>query len=424
MRANRLGKLVIAIAITLWFTAAAWGAAHENVLYSFKLNQSDGYMPFSRLVMDTDGNLFGTTSGGGIHNHGTVFELISNGGGSYTEHVLHSFGATDSDGIGPMGGLIADGQGNYFGTTTAGGIHNGGTLYELSPRIGGGFTVKVLHSFGNGFDGEVPYGELVMDGSGNLYGTTQFGGIHLCPDTLYCGTVFEMSPAIGGGWSEKVLHSFNNNGSDGYWPLAGLVLDSVGNLYGTTWQGGVHDKGFAFQLSPKSDGTWQEKALHSFGNGTDGFYLFAPLVIDPAGNLFGVTNDGGIHPCTANGNIDCGTVFMISPGGNGSWSETVIHNFGNGSDGQNPYGGLVLDAAGNLYGTTYWGGIHADGTTFEMSPRIGGGWTETVLHSFNDNGVDAAAPAASMMLDSSGDLYGTSAFGGTNYIGAVFKITP
>lgn len=182
--------------------------------------------------------------------------------------------------------------------------------------------------------------------------------------------------------------------------------------------------GTIFELSPNSNGTWSEKVSHGFGSGSDGFYPQSMLVMDAMGNLYGTTNDGGIYPCTANGNVDCGTVFELSPRGNGSWTEAVVHNFGNGTDGQNSIAGLVFDRVGNLYGTTYWGGIHGYGTVFEMSPRAGGGWTETVLHSFNDNGIDAVGSAADLPLDSSGNIYGATAFGGSGHLGAVFEITP
>jgi uncharacterized repeat protein (TIGR03803 family) len=227
--------------------------------------------------------------------------------------------------------------------------------------------------------------------------------------------VFELSPRQGGGWTETLLHNFNNNGRDGVNPQAGLIIDDAGNLYGTTYRGGIYNSGTAFELSPQQGGGWTEKVLHSFGHGSDGITPDANLTIDAAGNLYGTTYNGGIH--------GRGTVFELTPREGGGWTETVLHSFGNGSDGANPYAGLIIDANGNLYGTTLAGGIHTAGTAFELSPRQGGGWTETILHSFG-NGTDGNSPYAGLIFDASGNLYGTTLEGGIHSYGVVFEITP
>jgi uncharacterized repeat protein (TIGR03803 family) len=228
------------------------------------------------------------------------------GSAASQEKVLHSFG-NGTDGLYPYAGLIFDAAGNLYGTTYEGGIHGYGTVFELTPEEGGGWTEKVLHSFNlNGTDAAYPQASLIMDSAGNLYSTSYEGGIHLDPcGGVGCGTVFELSPQEGGGWTEKVLHSFNLNGTDGDEPYAGLIIDTAGNLYGTTIAGGIHNNGTVFELSPREGGGWTEKVVHSFGNGTDGYEPYAGLIIDAAGNLYGTTVEGGIH--------GYGTVFEITP---------------------------------------------------------------------------------------------------------------
>ncbi len=408
-----LGTALAIFTVTLLVTST-WAAAHESVLHSFNNNGTDGANPYATLALDTAGNLYGTTVEGGIHNLGAVFELSPREGGGWTEKVLHSFGH-GTDGTGPYANLVIDAVGNLYGTTQLGGIHNSGTVFELSPEEGGGWTETVLHSFNdNGVDGSYPLAGLTFDAAGNLYGMTQQGGINSC-DGKNCGTVFELSPRQGGGWTETVLHNFNNNGRDGVNPQAGLIIDAAGNLYGTTYRGGIHNSGTAFELSPQQGGGWTEKVLHSFGHGSDGITPDANLTIDAAGNLYGTTYNGGIH--------GRGTAFELTPREGGGWTETVLHSFGNGSDGANPYAGLIIDANGNLYGTTLAGGIHTAGTAFELSPRQGGGWTETILHSFG-NGTDGNSPYAGLIFDASGNLYGTTLEGGIHSYGVVFEITP
>ncbi len=411
----RLRSLSVIFTAMLFLTNA-WAADHETVVHSFG-NGSDGASPlYSSVVMDGAGNLYGTTLGGGIHAGGTVFELSPRVGGGWTETLLHSFGS-GSDGALASSSLLMDGAGNLYGTTQIGGIHGAGTVFELSPRDGGGWSEKVLHSFNNnGSDGYQPETGLTMDSAGNLYGTTAFGGIHVR------GTVFELSPKQGGGWTETVLHSFGN-GNDGASPsYTAPVLDGAGNLYSTTMFGGIHGAGTIFELSPREGGGWTETVLHSFGHGQDGFLATSGLLIDGAGNLYGTTEGGGT--------FGYGTAFEFSPREGGGWTETVLHSFNlDGSDGANPSANLIMDTAGNLYGTTVDGGIHSCGgagcgTAFELSPRQGGGWTETVLHSFG-NGSDGASPFYDgLVMDTAGNLYGTTLKGGLHGKGTVFGLSP
>lgn len=308
------------------------------------------------------------------------------------ERVLHRF---EKDGYNPAASLIFDAAGNLYGTTYRGGLYGVfGTVFELMPTAGGGWTEKVLHVFGSSEDGQNPLASLIFDGAGNLYGTTQAGGAYSN------GTVFELSPTAGGGWREKVLHSFNyKGGKDGYYPTAGLILDAAGNLYGTTSMGGiglctdfntgaVTGCGMVFELSPAGHGVWTERVLYSFEFTLQGTGAIpSGLIFDAAGNLYGTTEYSDFP--------SVGTVFELLRGAGGLWTEKVLHSFTeNGEDGLTPAAGLVFDAVGNLYGTTVGGGTGTCtcGTVFELAPKPGGGWAEKVLHSFNDNGKDGFEP--------------------------------
>jgi uncharacterized repeat protein (TIGR03803 family) len=416
-------------------TTPVFAASKERVLYSFKDNGTDGHGPNAPLIFDVSGNLYGTTANGGTGSRcgtlgcGTVFELSPGSNGSWTEKVLHSFDWNGKDGYYPLGGLISDTRGNLYGTTGKGGTgqcfdqYNEdigcGTTFELMPSANGKWTEKVLHSFGHGKDGIRPNGGLTFDASGNLYGTTAWGGGN------GQGTVFELISA-NGRWTEKVLHSFN--GADGNYPSAGLpILDAKGNLYGTAEAGGTYSSscglgcGTVFELSPSKDGKWTVRVLHKFNN-TDGMYPDANLIFDASGNLYSVTTMGGT--------FDEGTVFELLPD-NGNWMEKVLHSFAyGGGDGAGQPNGIILDASDILYGTTSGGGAYYSGSIFKLSPDTSGKWTEKVLHSFDRRGVDGRFPDGAI-LDASGNLYGTTTFGGApasgcygSGCGTVFEITP
>src|SRR6516165_1947158 len=258
-------------------------------------------------------------------------------GQTYTKKVIYSF-AGGSDGADPLAGLVRDGVGNLYGTTYAGGDYGSGTVFRLDTTG----KEAVLHSFSGGPDGGYPYAGLILDAAGNLYGTADAGGAH------NYGVVFEV-PA---GGAEGVLYSFTGTGGDGADPLAGLVRDAAGNLYGTTASGGASGLGAVFKVSAGG----AESVLHSFTGGSDGEYPYASVIRDAAGNLYGTTYGGG-----ASG---WGTVFEIDPTG----KETVLYSFAGAADGASPEGGLVQDAAGHLYGTTKYGGAFGAGTVFELSP--------------------------------------------------------
>ena len=309
------------------------------------------------------------------------------------ESVLYSFGLpAGSDGQDPYASLVMDASGNLYGTTYYGGTNDTGTVFKITSSG----AESVLYSFGpnTGSDGQYPAGSLIMDASGNLYGATQDGGKN------GTGTVFKIIPS----GAESVLYSFGPSpGADGKTPTAGLVMDASGNLYGTTQFGSTSDSGTVFQITPS--GT--ESVLHSFGTGNDGNGPEAGLIMDASGNLYGTTYSGG-----TNGK---GTVFKISPSG----TESVLHSFGTGTDGQNPQARLIMDRSGNLYGTTSGGGANGTGTVFQISPS----GAESVLYSFG-TGTDGQSPLAGLVMDASGNLYGTTYSGGTNGTGTVFRIVP
>jgi uncharacterized repeat protein (TIGR03803 family) len=305
-------------------------------------------------------------------------------------------------------GLVFDQTGVLYGTTFSGGnrkhcIIGCGVVFKLVPNGDGSWTESVLHSF-NSTDGGGPVANLIFDAAGNLYGTTNWGGAY------NYGTVFQLTPNRDGRWTESVLYSFN--GMDGKGPAAGLIFDGAGNLYGTTSGGGVHGYGTIFQLSLSGDGSWTESVLHSF-HSRDGRGPAGGVIFDAAGNLYGTTTKGGTYKL--------GTVFKLTSNGDGSWKESVLHSF-NRRDGSAPRAGLIFDAGGSLYGTTYGGGSRYHGTVFRLTPNGDGSWTESVLHSFH--GKDGSLPAAGVIFDTAGNLYGTTYVGGPLDGGTVFRLKP
>ncbi len=411
--------------------SSAWAADHETVLYNFGAGSNDGVEPVA-LVRDASGNLFGITQVGGPRFDGTVFELSPAAGGGWTETVLHNFG-NGSDGTEPLT-ITIDAAGNLYGTTEYGGTGVSdfclyghppgcGTVFELSPLSRGGWSETVLYSFTGGADGSQAFGTPIMDATGNLYGTTVDGG------SLGQGTVFELSASAGGTWTKTVLHSFGD-GDDGSGPYAGVIFDAAGNLYGTTTSGGqrfsgpcqVSGCGSVFQLSPGAGG-WAEIVLHSFAGGNDdGIQPWGSLILDAGGNLYGTTVLGGPY-CPYAGALGCGTVFELSPRAGGSWTEAVLYRFSGSPDAQLPEGNLILDSTGKLYGTAIGGGVYGPGVVFELSHIAGGGWSETLLHSFGD-GNDGEGPSANVVMDRAGDIFGTTGFGGAYYDGIAFELTP
>jgi uncharacterized repeat protein (TIGR03803 family) len=376
-------------------------------LYAFNTsgNLSDGGSPEAGVTRDAAGNLYGTTFFGGVGTGcdiyfagcGTVFKVDTSG----TETVLHSFGGAH-DGWNPTARLILDESGNLYGTTGYGGAHGYGTVFKVD-KAG---NETIIHSFAGGTEGDRPNAGLVEDAAGNLYGTTQYGG-RGC-DGRGCGTVFRISPD----GRETVLYRFADL-PDGASPMGGVALDASGNIYGTTWLGGAYSFGTVFKI----DICGREKVLHSFAGGSDGANPLDAPVLDKAGNMYGTTASGGASGTTP---LGLGTLFKVDTAGH----ESIVYTFTGGSDGANPYAHLLADAAGNLYGTATSGGVTGNGTVFEFSD---GGLTP--LYGFsspNSNGenADGQYPMGGLITDSAGNLYGTTVQAGTNGWGSVFELQP
>ncbi len=393
------GLLTLTSANGAGFVAVESAAGVPITVYSFT-GSPDGGGPYAGLVMDAAGNLYGTTYQGGSAGDGTVFELTAASAYS-TEIVLYSFTGSP-DGALPYAGLVMDAAGNLYGTTYEGGSSGYGTVFELTAASAYS-TEIVLYSFTGFPDGAFPYAGLVMDAAGNLYGTTYQGG------SAGDGSVFELTAASAYS-TEIVLYSFTGS-PDGTSPYAGLVMDAASNLYGTTYQGGSAGDGTVFELTAASAYS-TEIVLHSFTGSPDGALPYAGLVMDAASNLYGTTYQGG-----STGN---GTVFELTAASAYS-TESVLHSFAGSSDGALPYAGLVLDAARNLYGTTYQGGSAGYGTVFELTSASAYS-TESVLHSFTGS-PDGALPYAGLVMDAAGNLYGTTHIGGSNGDGTAFEVT-
>jgi len=376
--------------------------ANERVLYSFT-GGNDGGNAASELAFDRSGNLFGTTVTGGSTNCGTVFELAPRSGSTWKESVAYTFscygdgknphggvtflrgtlvgttvaGGTGgyctgdgcgvafqltptrlnvlysftggNDGFGPGGGLTSDAAGHLYGTTPDGGMFSEGVVYKLA-RNGARWHQSVIHAFTGGNDGAIgSLGRLLYE-SPAFYGVTELGG------KRGNGTVFRLQPS-GNQWKLTTLYTFKGTPDAGS-PYGGLVADSSGNLYGTTYYGGVNGFGAVFKLTRNANGGYRERVLYSFKGGSDGSYSTSTLTFGNSGALFGTTSSGG-------GSCDCGTIFQVDPR---TGAETVLHAFGGTGDGAYPYYGMTADASGNFYGTTVAGGVQGQGTVFEFTP--------------------------------------------------------
>ncbi len=411
-REGRIHALAFAIVFGLAvFATPSAQTQTYTVLHAFA-GGSDGANPYAGLIMDAQGNLYGTTDTGGVSKLcngvgcGTVFKVTKAG----EETVLYTF-SSNAGGLYPYAGLVMDAQGNLYGTNLAGGDQqcvNGqndgcGVVFEIDTTG----KETVLHSFAGIPDGAFAYGGLIMDAQGNLYGTTLYGG-----NPGY-GSVFKVTQK----GEETVLYSFQG-APDGKYPAAGLVMDSDGNFYGTTTNGGGSDGdngcslgcGTVFKVSRAG----KETILHRFKGSADGEYPEAALLIDAQGNLYGTTSKGG--------RFNGGTVFKLATTGKIS----VLHNFKK-AGGLRPFAGLVMDASGNLYGTTKYGG-----NSTSCAPHVGCGVVfkldksghETVLYNFTA-GTGGETPYAGLVMDATGNLYGTASTGVTEFnYGTVFKLTP
>jgi uncharacterized repeat protein (TIGR03803 family) len=362
-----------------------------KILHAFG-NGMDGGGLWSSVALGGDGELYGTTSGGGAHNGGIVFRLRVSGDGGWAETILHSFPASYADGGDPQGGVIVGPGGVLLGTTVYGGPKNDGTVFQLRQTITG-WKESLIHTGGS-------WARVTRDGEGNLYGTQETD-------------VFELQPTEHG-WVRTVLHNFTGGG-DGGGAFSPVILDSSGNLYGTTEGGGAYDGGTVYEIEDTTTG-WKEKILHSFAvNYKDGHTPgWGALAMDSARNLYGTTAGGG---CCG------GVVFKLTPGANGDWRESILYEFKGGALGFEAGAGVVMDKAGNLYGTTINGGTPGCGVLYKLAPSPKDKWKYTVLHTFG-YGYDGCQPDANLTLGPDGTLYGTTATGGRYGAGTVFGITP
>jgi len=400
--------LVVALALSL--TALLSGArAQETTLLSFDANNDNPAVPYSGVIFDKEGNLYGTLmDGGGNYKNceygcGAVYELTADG----TENLLYQFqgmGNGSSDGALPYASLVRDSKGNLYGTTHVGGTDNFGTVFKVTPEG----VETILHSFTGGSDGCRPVGSLLLDGD-TLYGTASD---YACGN----GTVFSIPK---GGGTLTTLYTFCQleGCADGQGPQSQLVLKNK-ILYGTTQSGGAHGVGTVFQL-PLS-GT--ESVIYSFAGGNDGADPIGGVVFGKSGNLYGTTYSGGGSAC------NCGTLYEVTLAG----VETQLLAFnggGDGGDGSYPQGSLIKDSKNNLYGFAEYGGTYGSGTVYELSPGAKNTWTFNLLYNFDPQAytgdVDGRAPLyGSLVMDASGNLYGTTISGGAYNYGIVFKITP
>jgi uncharacterized repeat protein (TIGR03803 family) len=321
-----------------------------------------------------------------------------------TEQVLYSF-TGGNDGGNAATGLVFDGHGNLYGTTVVGGIYACGTVFKLQPQASPPWHETVLYNFGCYGDGKNPHGGVTFDPQGNLDGTTVSGGTGGSCGSSGCGVAFQLTPKV-----DKVLHSFSG-GNDGFGPGAAVVFDPAGNVYGETPDGGVHSAGVVYELT-HAGRQWHEKIVHAFTGGKDGGVgSLGSMLRDTSGNLFGVTEIGGAH--------SAGTVFELSAT---TKKLTTLYAFKGTPDAGSPYGGLLADASGNLYGTTYYGGANGLGSVYELIHNSNGKYRERVLYSFK-GGSDGSSSTSTLVFGKSGDLYGTtSAGGGSCNCGTIFKV--
>jgi uncharacterized repeat protein (TIGR03803 family) len=399
---------------------------------------TEGSYALGALTFDESGNVYGTNGEGGDINAcqnqgigygcGTAFKLTHQENGEWQTSVLYTFKG-NRDGGAPSSGMVFDHRGDLYGTTASGGdpACACGTVFELTPASDGHWKFAVIDRFGLG-DGSGPPSGLVADASGNLYGTMPegYGG--------GCGMMaYELTPSPHAGWKERILHQFKCGTSQGTYPASSLIFDSAGNLFGTTSGGGAYHYGAVFELTHTESGAWTESLLYSFTGNADGYEPSSAVVLDAAGNLYGVTEYGGSGQCFSDYNFGCGVLYELSPTSQGTWTETTLHTFmGYPNDGGYPAGALGVDQAGDVFGTTTQGGnVACDnrygcGTVFELSPGSGGVWTETVIYNFPGPPGLVSPDNGGLTLDSHGNLYGAAAGGnGCPYgCGAVYKLSP
>ena len=397
-------KLLILTLTALIFVPSVLAGTYK-VLHAFS-NTPDGAGLFGRLALDAKGNVYGATTGGGAYGEGTVFQLAHSpdGGGHWTETVVHSFCADSpqcSDGVGPFNGVTIDAAGNLYGTNTL--------VFQLAP---GGWNFSVIYDSGS-------TGDMVVDGAGSLYVEWGLGGI------CHGGEIAKLKPPPDGGeWIPKDLYDFcldNNQWSKGQDPNYALSWDTAGNLYGVTGSGGKANLGVVFQLEHVPSG-WKAHVLHNFHGPPDGFFSQGGVVVDDQGRVYGATEQGGTG---CGGGVGCGVIYQVTKQPDGHWKEKILHDFPNTKNGSDPLGTLAIDVSGSVYGVANGGGGPCGqggcGVVYKMVHNPDDSFTYQVLHRFQ--GTDGLAPVAGVILDAKGNIYGTTSTGGSGGYGVVFKIT-
>lgn len=387
------GALTLAVlSALLIFAVHPAQAQTESVLYSFT-GTPDGANPYSTVTMH-NGNIFGTTQNGGVYGYGSVFELTPNGSGGWNESVLYNFcpvAPSCTDGQNPsFTKVMFDGQGNLYGTAFWGGALGNGVVFELSPS-GKVWNYNVLYSFKGQPDAANPINGLVTDAAGNIYGSAYSGG------GGGNGAVFQLSPTGTGTWNEQVIANLPTS-------KGGLAIDSTGKLYGTTITA-------VYSITPNGGNNWFLASVFKFNTSAQGTSPNGTPLLDSAGNIYGTTTSGG-----KNNN---GVIYKLTKGSTGKYTERVLYSFG--SNGTQPYGGIVMDSAGNLYGATTAGGKNGAGVVYEVAFN-GTTYAEKPLTPFI--GINGAVSYSTLFLDSANYLYGTTFYGGSSGEGTVFEVNP
>jgi uncharacterized repeat protein (TIGR03803 family) len=412
-------QLLLCLILLLFAAISTSQAQTFSVIHAFS-GGPDGGVPYAGLTMDRAGNLYGTTSAGGVCC-GVVFKLVHRGSGWITVPLRTFHG---NDGATPMARVVFGPDGALYGTTSAGGI-GFGTVFKLTPspttckNVLCPWIETVLYNFTGGADGANPMASVVFDQAGNLYGTTEYGGARF--GSSGDGVVFKLTHS-GASWTESVLYAFTGYPNDGSNPVAEVTFDNAGNIFGTTAFGGTYGVGTVFQLTP-SGSNWSESVLYS----TQPCYVTAGLVLDGSGNLYGATNNDG-------GNTD-GAVFEVSPLGSG-WSGRILYQFyGPNGFGAGPAATLLMDITGDLYGTTLLNGVngcdgYGCGTVFKLHRNQDDTWSNTYLYQFS-GGADGEFPYSNVVIDSNGTMFGTTSWAGSfqtgcdgHGCGVVWEITP
>ena len=324
-----------------------------------------------------------------------------------TTDVIYSF--EEDEGEYADTDLETDSAGNIYGTTVLGGDFGSGTVFQLS-HTGNSWVHTVLYSFTGGADGGEPYKGVTLDGEGNLYGTAVTGGSGICEGG--CGVAYKLTNS-GGTWTQTVIHAFTGE-DDGSGPGARVTVDGAGNVYGMAPTGGAYGLGTIYKIRQGQNGAWVLKVIHAFTGGADGATGSAGRMILRQGHLYGAATTGGTY--------GSGVVFELTPTQVGEWDFRTIYSFRGQPDGSFPYGALLFDSSGNIYGTTYYGGANNIGAVYQLTPRANGEWRERVLYSFQ-GGTDGNSPISNLVFDTARNLYGTTSEGGLG-TGTIFKLSP